>query len=68
MEFSKILETVQAAIDSPGPFAGVKEEDRLACLAACNKLQAKLESPLESFMRIMFGVLVPNYVLKVTLT
>jgi hypothetical protein len=33
-----------------------REEDRLACLAACARLQEALETPLEACQRLLFGV------------
>jgi len=56
-DVSNILKTINEAINSlPG---NLKEEDRLAILAATGKLQEKLETPLEAFIRFMFGVFDP---------
>jgi len=55
IEVSEILKTINSTSD--GLPTDLKEEDRLALLTATSKLQEKLESPLEAFLRFMFGVL-----------
>ncbi|KAF2872238.1 S-adenosyl-L-methionine-dependent methyltransferase [Massariosphaeria phaeospora] len=53
MAASETLKTLTALANSPPEI--FKDEDRLAALAACTKLQERLESPLETFLRFMFG-------------
>jgi len=55
IDVSEILKTINSTSD--GLPTDLKEEDRLALLTATSKLQEKLESPLEVFLRFMFGVL-----------
>ncbi|PVI08139.1 S-adenosyl-L-methionine-dependent methyltransferase [Periconia macrospinosa] len=53
MDASEILNTLNAAAASP--VADLKEEDRLACLEACARLQETLENPMEALIRFLFG-------------
>lgn len=54
MSVSELIKTLNATADALPP--DVKEEDRAALLAACDKLKRSLETPLETTVRVIFAV------------
>ena len=54
MSVSELIKTLNATADAPP--SNVKEEDRAALLAACEKLKGAFESPLEATVRVIFAV------------
>lgn len=55
MDFPTFLSNLNSVAESPPD--DLKDEERLACIEACKQLQEALESPLEAFIRFIFGVL-----------
>ena len=56
MSLSSIIESVNTAIDALPDKSGIKNEERVELLAACERLKAALETPFELVARIVFGV------------
>lgn len=54
MSVSELIQTLNARADAPP--SDVKEEERAALLAACEKRKGTLKSPLETTVRVVFGV------------
>lgn len=54
MDATQLLKSMNAAADALP--AGMTGDERRACLDACNRLQASLETPLETCYRFLFGV------------
>lgn len=53
MTVSDLINTINATADSPGD---LKDDERAALQAACDKLKTKLETPRETGLRIIFSV------------
>lgn len=60
MSFSDIIKLVNEAVGTLPSGNDVKNEERMELIAACERMKASLESPLEFVTRIIFGV---NYLL-----
>lgn len=60
MIFFEITNLVNEAVDTLPSVNDVKNEERMELIAACERMKASLESPLEVVTRIIFGV---NYLL-----
>ena len=56
MSLSEIIQSVNAAVDALPKGGEIKNDERMELLAACGRLKAPLESPLEAVTRISFGV------------
>jgi hypothetical protein len=61
MSVSELLKTINIAADSS--YDGVPEAERVQLIAACKKLQDKLETPREKTFEILMAVslLLPTY-------
>lgn len=54
MDVSELIKSISAGANAPHD--GVKEEERVQLIAACDMLKGSLETPLDITKRIIFSV------------
>jgi hypothetical protein len=56
MTLTEATATIKSTLAEIGDPTKVDEDERLALLAACDQLKDALESPMETILRMVFGV------------